>query len=65
MTAREMFEECGYIKTENAYAIEYSRSSEDYVYFYKGKKIIGIGDYTIKVNTLVAINKQCEELGWV
>ena len=38
MTAREMFEECGYIKTENAYAIEYSRSSEDYIYFCKGKK---------------------------
>ena len=38
MTAREMFEECGYIKTENAYTIEYSHSDEDYIYFYKGKK---------------------------
>lgn len=64
-TAREMFEECDYIKTENAYTIEYSHSDKDYIYFYKGKKIIGIGNYTINVNTLVAINKQCEELGWV
>ena len=34
MNAKEMFEECGYIKIENA-------------------------------NTLEAINKQCEELGWM
>lgn len=65
MTAKEMFEERGYIKTENAYTIEYLRSDEDYIYFQKRKKIIGIGDYTINVNTLVMINKQCEELGWL
>ena len=50
MNAREMFEECGYIKTENAYTIEYSHSDEDYIYFYKGKKIIC---------------KQAKELGWL
>ena len=65
MNAKEMFEECGYIKIENANTIEYSRSEEDYIYFEKEKKLIGIGFYKINVNTLEAINKQCEELGWM
>ena len=33
--------------------------------FEKEKKLIGIGFYKINVNTLEAINKQCEELGWM
>lgn len=65
MNAKEMFEECGYIKIENANTIEYSRSEEDYIYFEKRAKLIGIGFYKINVNTLEAINKQCEELGWM
>ena len=65
MNAKEMFEECGYIKIENANTIEFSRSDEDYIYFEKEKKLIGIGFYKINVNTLEAINKQCEELGWM
>lgn len=65
MNAKEMFEECGYIKIENANTIEFSRSEEDYIYFEKEKKLIGIGFYKINVNTLEAINKQCEELGWM
>ena len=35
-----MFEECGYIKIENANTIEYSRSEEDYIYFEKGALLI-------------------------
>lgn len=65
MNAKEMFEECGYIKIENANTIEFSRSEEDYIYFEKATKLIGIGFYKINVNTLEAINKQCEELGWM
>lgn len=60
-----MFEECGYIKRENANTIEFSRSEDDYIYFKKKAKLIGIGFYKINVNTLEAINKQCEELGWM
>ena len=60
-----MFEECGYIKIENANTIEFSRSEDDYIYFVKEKKLIGIGFYKINVNTLKAINKQCEALGWM
>lgn len=40
MNAKEMFEECGYIKIENANTIEYSRSEEDYIYFEKGALLI-------------------------
>lgn len=65
MNAKEMFEECGYIKIENANTIEFSRSEEDYINFEKEKKLIGIGFYKINMNTLEAINKQCEELGWM
>ena len=60
-----MFKECGYIKIENANTIEFSRSEDDYVDFIKEKKLIGVGFYKINVNTLEAINKQCEELGWM
>lgn len=65
MNAKEMFEECGYIKIENANTIELSRSEEDYIYFEKKAKLIGIGSYKINMNTLEAINKQCKELGWM
>lgn len=65
MTAKEKFKECGYIKIENANIIEFYRSEEDYIYFEKKKKIIGIGFYTISLNTLKAINQQLKELGWV
>lgn len=65
MNAKEMFEECGYLKVEDAKTIDFSRSEEDYLYFEKERKLIGIGIYKINVNTLEAINKQCEELGWM
>ena len=65
MNAKEMFEECGYIKVEDANTIDFSRSEEDYIYFEKERKLIGIGIYKIDVNTLKSINKQCEELGWM
>lgn len=65
MTAKEKFEECGYIKTENANIIEFYRSEEDYIYFEKKKKIIGIGFYTISLNTMKAVNQQIKELGWI
>jgi hypothetical protein len=65
MNAEEMFEECGYIKIENANTIEFSRSDIDYIRFEKKAKLIGVGFYNINMITLEAINKQCEELGWV
>ena len=65
MNAKEMFEECGYIKIENANTIEFSHSEEDYIYFEKKAKLIGIGFYKLNMNTLEAINKQCKELGWM
>lgn len=65
MNAKEMFEECGYTKKEKGKTIEYSRTDEDYIYFEKETKLIGIGFYKINVNTLKAINAQCEELGWI
>ena len=64
MNAKEMFEECDYIKVEDEKTIDFSRSEEDYIYFEKERKLIGIGIYKINVDTLKAINKQCEELGW-
>ena len=76
MTAKEMFEELGYIQSANDdYEIVYNYDFSDfdtysYICFNKNDEkiemennIIVGSDITISV--LKAINKQIEELGWI
>ena len=64
MTAKEMFEELGYVyfKINNMILCEISEIN--YLIFSPNKEIT-VGDYGIDVATLKAINQQCRELGWI
>ena len=71
MTAKEMFEQLGYIERPNN---EYDTDAEliydtqkrfyHSIYFDKDKTI-DISSSTITLDLLKAINKQIEELGWL
>lgn len=74
MTAREMFEELGYQRNAENEKIIYIIETKDSFYYQEiifnlVKKIIVIDGNFLEVaieNTLLkAINKQCEELGWI
>ena len=76
-SAKEMFEKLGYKYTESDYCIQYSTnidttdySEYHYVTFEKATITytarLGFYDtFAIDMPTLKAINKQCEELGWL
>lgn len=74
MTAREMFEELGYQRNAENEKIIYIIETKGSFYYQEiifnlVKKIIVIDGNFLEVaieNTLLkAINKQCEELGWI
>nr|DAL36641.1 MAG TPA_asm: hypothetical protein [Bacteriophage sp.] len=63
-SAKEMFEELGYIYYKSNKRILYEISEINYFIFSPDKNIT-VGDYGIDVATLEAINQQCKELGWI
>ena len=65
MTAREMFEKLGYQYIEDGLFIECEINEEMYFSFSKTDKQITIGNYSITVDEIQAINQQCKELGWI
>lgn len=75
MTAREMFEELGYIRSTDIDVIKYSKKLDDTFYWIEvmfdllEKEIVlddnGYEAYIITCALLKAINKQCQELGWI
>ena len=71
MSAKEMFEELGYIWNENNDYIKYKKVYWEFifpqvknVYFWKGLKEISVFYNTIDLQEFKAIQKQIEELGW-
>lgn len=75
-TADEMFEELGYMKVEeNDYYIEYRKQEEDCCKFIKLDLIdksftsfyyvIHDKQSYLSMQELQAINKKCQELGWL
>ena len=75
MTAREMFEKLGYRRSTDIDVIKYSKKLDDTFYWIEvmfdllEKEIVlndnGYEAYIITCDLLKAINKQCEELGWI
>ena len=75
MNAREMFEKIGYRRSTDIDVIKYSKKSDDTFYWIEvmfdllEKEIVldnnGYEAYIITCGLLKAINKQCEELGWI
>ena len=75
MTAREMFEQLGYRISTDIDVIKYSKKLGDTFYWIEvmfdllEKEIVlddnGYEAYIITCALLKAINKQCEELGWI
>lgn len=75
MTAREMFKKLGYRISTDIDMIKYSKKLDDTFYWIEvifdllEKEIVlddnGYEAYIITCALLKAINKQCEELGWL
>lgn len=75
MNASEMFKELGYIRSTDIDVIKYSKKLDDTFYWIEvmfdllEKEIVlndnGYEAYIITFDLLKAINKQCEELGWL
>ena len=69
MKAKEMFEELGYDLIAETYIVQYYNQEEDNEFcFNKEHKWVEVpkGVYdVIDLKILKAINKQCEELGWL
>ena len=74
MTAKEMFEELGYQRNAENEKIIYLIETKGSFYYQEiifnlVKKVIVIDgnflEVAIESNLLKAINKQCEELGWI
>lgn len=69
-TADEMFEELGYVYEKRKYADVYVKNKEDNVFvrqfgFNRITKNIMISVEYITKQELQAINKKCQELGWL
>ena len=69
MTADEMFEALGYRKREFENSISYSKNCE-HIDFSLENKLVNCGDELwdnklISMQELNAINKKCEERGWI
>lgn len=75
ITAREMFKKIGYRRSTDIDVIKYSKKLDDTFYWIEVmfdllEKEIVLDDnsyeaYIITCALLKAINKQCEELGWI
>ena len=75
MKAREMFEKLGYRRSTDIDVIKYSKKLDDTFYWIEvmfdllEKEIVlddnGYEAYIITCALLKAINKQCQELGWI
>ena len=75
MTAREMFKKLGYRISTDIDMIKYRKKLDDTFYWIEvifdllEKEIVlddnGYEAYIITCALLKAINKQCEELGWI
>jgi hypothetical protein len=74
MSADEMFEKLGYKKYESEIEIKYIFEGTDTIVFEKRVKDIRLYiwndgatvlDKTLNVSEVQAINKKCEELGWI
>lgn len=75
MTAKGMFENLGYRRSTDIDVIKYSKKLDDTFYWIEvmfdllEKEIVlddnGYEAYIITCALLKAINKQCEELGWI
>lgn len=75
MIAREMFKKLGYRRSTDIDMIKYSKKLDDTFYWIEvifdllEKEIVlddnGYEAYMITCALLKAINKQCEELGWI
>lgn len=75
ITAREMFKKIGYRRSTDIDVIKYSKKLDDTFYWIEvmfdllEKEIVlddnGYEAYIITCALLKAINKQCEELGWI
>lgn len=75
MNAKEMFEKLGYRRSTDIDMIKYSKKLDDTFYWIEvifdllEKEIVlddnGYEAYIITCALLKAINKQCEELGWI
>lgn len=67
--ADKMFEELGYIKYESKYNIYYTAQFGTEIAFNKKDKDVtkywGMENQYIDMQELKAINKKCEELGWI
>lgn len=69
--ADKMFEELGYGIVNNNLILVYERQQEysvkDYICFYLESKIIETQKFYcgITMQELQAINKKCEEMGWI
>lgn len=70
-TAKEMFEALGYglVRNDEKYITYVDVLNEDlYISFSKEYKVVSgtpTYDYFLNMSILKAINKQCEELGWL
>lgn len=73
MNAKEMFEELGYSKSEFRKHIKYENNGNVVIFDNDSKMVRAIDLFLqeqpqpkpIYMNLLKAINKQCEELGWL
>ena len=73
--ADKMFEELGYKKFTGehgyvTYLLKYDKDNDNIIYFYDDKTFHKGGEYSefcdyITMQELKAINKKCEELGWI
>lgn len=66
MTAKEMFEKCGFVLKENSKLhIWYVYKGYIDIIFYKQRKCYVDDADKIDMQLHIAINKQCQELGWI
>jgi len=75
MSADEMFEALGYEKHDkkrnHSYFLKYYKDNDNVIYFYdEGQSFCKSGGFDsmcddITMKELQAINKKCEELGWI
>lgn len=70
MSAKEMFEKLGYEEREETFSMSCIKSyihkgSFIHIIYFDYDKQIDIGNRPITFDLLQAINKQCEELGWL
>lgn len=72
-TADEMFEKLGYEKSPSKKTVHrYEKNDSDHIYYFifnENMKIFSktcdYGKTHIKLEELQAINKKCQELGWI